>query len=467
MLQSLRNIWDIPDLRKRVLFTLGLLAVYRLGNHIPTPGMNTQALVDFFEQNKANWFGLVDMFSGGNLARVTIFALGIMPYISASIILQLLTVVWPFLEKLSKEGELGKRKITQYTRYGTVLLSIVQSMAIAAYLEKMTVSNSFHIVEHPGWSFRLMTVLTLTTGTAFIMWLGEQITERGIGNGMSLIIFAGIVVGFPRGAIDTFTMIQRGELSLFAALLLTTAMVLVTAAIVFMERGQRRIPVQYAKRVVGRRMYGGQTTHLPLRVNTSGVIPVIFASSIIAFPQTIASFFQANNPWMQAVSEQLHWGMPLYNLLYVSFIVFFCYFYTAIVFNPDDVAENMRKYGGFIPGIRPGKRTAEYLDHVLGRITFGGALYLALVAILPEFLISGFKVAPIPVIGAPLDIFLTENNLGWITEGLHLNFYFGGTSLLIVVGVAMDTVAQVEAQLIMRHYDGFSGKGGRRIRGRR
>ena len=467
MLQSLRNIWDIPDLRKRVLFTLGLLAVYRLGNHIPTPGMNTQALVDFFEQNKANWFGLVDMFSGGNLARVTVFALGIMPYISASIILQLLTVVWPFLEKLSKEGELGKRKITQYTRYGTVLLSIVQSMAIAAYLEKMTVSNSFHIVEHPGWSFRLMTVLTLTTGTAFIMWLGEQITERGIGNGMSLIIFAGIVVGFPRGLIDTFTMIHRGELSLFAALLLTGAMVLVTAAIVFMERGQRRIPVQYAKRVVGRRMYGGQTTHLPLRVNTSGVIPVIFASSIIAFPQTIASFFQANNPWMQAVSEQLHWGMPLYNLLYVSFIIFFCYFYTAIVFNPDDVAENMRKYGGFIPGIRPGKRTAEYLDHVLGRITFGGAIYLALVAILPEFLISGFKVAPIPVIGPPLDIFLTENNLGWITEGLHLNFYFGGTSLLIVVGVAMDTVAQVEAQLIMRHYDGFSGKGGRRIRGRR
>jgi len=467
MLQSLRNIWEIPDLRKRVLFTLGLLAVYRLGNHIPTPGMNTQALVDFFEQNKANWFGLVDMFSGGNLARVTIFALGIMPYISASIILQLLTVVWPFLEKLSKEGELGKRKITQYTRYGTVLLSIVQSMAIAAYLEKMTVSNSFHFVEHPGSSFRLMSVRILTTGTAFIMWLGEQITERGIGNGMSLIIFAGIVVGFPRGVIDTYTMIQRGELSLFAALLLTGAMVLVTAAIVFMERGQRRIPVQYAKRVVGRRMYGGQSTHLPLRVNTSGVIPVIFASSIIAFPQTIASFFQANNPWMQAVSEQLHWGMPLYNLLYVSFIVFFCYFYTAIVFNPDDVAENMRKYGGFIPGIRPGKRTAEYLDHVLGRITFGGAIYLALVAILPEFLISGFKVAPIPVIGPPLDISPTENNLGWITEGLHLNFYFGGTSLLIVVGVAMDTVAQVEAQLIMRHYDGFSGKGGRRIRGRR
>jgi len=468
MLQSLRNIWDIPDLRKRVLFTLGLLAVYRLGNHIPTPGINAKALIDFFEQNKANWFGLVDMFSGGNLAKVTIFALGIMPYISSSIILQLLTVVWPYLEKLSKEGELGRRKITQYTRYGTVLLSIVQSLGIAVYLERMTLNQSFHIVEHPGVAFKLMTVMTLTTGTAFIMWLGEQITERGIGNGMSLLIFAGIVVGFPRGMLSTLEMIRRGDLSLLATVFLMAMMVLVVAAIVFVERGQRRITVQYAKRVVGRRMYGGQSTHLPLRVNTSGVIPVIFASSIIAFPQTIASFFQANNPWMQSVSEQLKWGMPLYNLLYVSFIIFFCYFYTAIVFNPDDVAENMRKYGGFVPGIRPGKRTAEYLDHILGRITFGGAIYLALIALLPEFLMAGFKVAPIPLIGPPLDAFLSENNLGWITEGLHLNFYFGGTSLLIIVGVAMDTVAQVEAQLIMRHYDGFSGPGkGRRIRGRR
>ena len=467
MLQALRNIWDVPDLRKRVLFTLGLLAVYRLGNHVPTPGINAQSLIDFFEQNRGNWFGLVDMFSGGNLAKVTIFALGIMPYISASIILQLLTVVWPYLEKLSKEGELGRRKITQYTRYGTVLLSIIQSFGIAVYLERMTLSNQFKIVESPGWSFKLMTVLTLTTGTAFIMWLGEQITERGIGNGMSLIIFAGIVVGFPRAVIDTFQMIQRGELSILAALLLLAAMFAVVGAIVFVERGQRRIPVQYAKRVVGRRVYGGQTTHLPLRVNTAGVIPVIFASSIIAFPQTIASFFQANLPWMQSVAEQLTWGMPLYNILYVSFIIFFCYFYTAIVFNPDDVAENMRKYGGFIPGIRPGKRTSEYLDHILGRITFGGAIYLALVAILPEFLITGFKVAPIPVIGPPLDMFLSNNNLGWITEGLHLNFYFGGTSLLIVVGVAMDTIAQVEAQLVMRHYDGFTGRGGKRIRGRR
>ena len=462
MLQALRNIWDIPDLRKRVLFTLALLAVYRLGNHVPTPGINPQALIDFFEQNRSNWFGLVDMFSGGNLARVTIFALGIMPYISASIILQLLTVVWPFLEKLSKEGELGRRKITQYTRYGTVALSLVQSFGIAVYLERMTLSNQYKIVDHPGWGFRFLAVLTLTTGTAFIMWLGEQITERGVGNGMSLIIFAGIVVGFPRGVIDTFTMVQRGDLSLFSALILLVAMVLVVGVIVFVERGQRRIPVQYAKRIVGRRVYGGQTTHLPLRVNTAGVIPVIFASSIIAFPQTVASFFQANNPWMQNVADQLRWGMPLYNLLYVTFIIFFCYFYTSIVFNPDDVAENMRKYGGFIPGIRPGKRTSEYLDHILGRITFGGAIYLALVAILPEFLITGFKVAPLPLFGPQLDMFLSNNNLGWITEGLHLNFYFGGTSLLIVVGVAMDTIAQVEAQLIMRHYDGFTGKGGTR-----
>jgi len=467
MLQSLRNIWDVPDLRKRVLFTLGLLAVYRLGNHVPTPGINAQALIDFFDQNRGNWFGLVDMFSGGNLARVTIFALGIMPYISASIILQLLTVVWPYLEKLSKEGELGRRKITQYTRYGTILLSVIQSLGIAAYLERMTLSEKFRIVDSPGLGFKLMTVITLTTGTAFIMWLGEQITERGIGNGMSLLIFAGIVVGFPSALIDTVQRIGRSDLSLFAALVLVTMMVVVVGVIVFVERGQRRITVQYAKRVVGRRMYGGQSTHLPLRVNTSGVIPVIFASSIIAFPQTIASFFQANNPWMRALSEQLTWGMPLYNLLYISFIIFFCYFYTAIVFNPDDVAENMRKYGGFIPGIRPGKKTAEYLDHILGRITFGGAIYLAIIAILPEFLYTGFKVAPIPVIGAPLDMFFTENGLSWITEGLGVNFYFGGTSLLIVVGVAMDTVAQVEAQLVMRHYEGFTGKGGRRIRGRR
>ena len=467
MLQSLRNIWDIPDLRKRVLFTLGLLAVYRLGNVIPTPGVNATALIDFFEQNRGNWFGLVDMFSGGNLSKVTIFALGIMPYISASIILQLLTVVWPFLEKLSKEGELGRRKITQYTRYGTVALSLIQSYAIGAYLERLTVSGSFKVVEHPGIAFKLMTMLTLTTGTAFIMWLGEQMTDRGIGNGMSLIIFAGIVAGFPRGAIATFEQVRNQQLSIFAAAALMAVMVVVIAAVVFVERGQRRITVQYAKRVVGRRMYGGQSTHLPLRVNTSGVIPVIFASSIIMFPLTIADMFKENSPWLASLGENLRVGMPLYNVLYVTFIIFFCYFYTAIVFNPDDVAEGMRKHGGFIPGIRPGKRTAEYLEYILDRITFGGAVYLALIALLPEFLVSGFKVAPIPMIGPWLDAFFSDNGLDWITSGLNLGYVFGGTSLLIVVGVAMDTVAQVEAQLIMRHYDGFSGKGGRRIRGRR
>jgi preprotein translocase subunit SecY len=467
MLQSLRNIWDIPDLRKRVLFTLGLLAVYRMGNVIPTPGINAAALIDFFEQNRGNWFGLVDMFSGGNLSKVTIFALGIMPYISSSIILQLLTVVWPFLEKLSKEGEMGRRKITQYTRYGTVILAIIQGIGIAVFLENQTRSGNFNIVAEPGWGFRAMFVLTLTTGTAFIMWLGEQITDRGIGNGMSLIIFAGIVVGFPSAVIETYQKVQNGSISLFTVLLLMVMMVAVIGAIVFVERGQRRITVQYAKRVVGRRMMGGQSTHLPLRVNTSGVIPVIFASSIIAFPQTIADMLKDRVLWMGDVVTHLQSGMPLYNLLYVTFIIFFCYFYTAIVFNPDDVAENMRKYGGFIPGIRPGKRTAEYLEHILDRITFGGAVYLALIALLPEFLLRGFKAQYLPWVGPWLDAFLNNNNLGWVTEGLGLTFYFGGTSLLIVVGVAMDTVAQIEAQLIMRHYDGFTGKGGKRIRGRR
>jgi preprotein translocase subunit SecY len=464
MLQSLRNIWDIPDLRKRVLFTLGLLAVFRLGAHIPTPGINGEVLRQFFEQNRANWFGLVDMFSGGNLSNVTIFALGIMPYISASIILQLLTVVWPFLEKLSKEGELGRRKITQYTRYGTVILSIVQSLGIAVYLERV----QENLVVNPGWGFKLMTVLTLTTGTAFIMWLGEQITDRGVGNGMSLLIFAGIVVNFPSGLLEVVTKVTSGNLGLLATILLVGMMVVVIGVIVFVERGQRRITVQYAKRVVGRRMYGGQSTHLPLRVNTSGVIPVIFAASIIAFPQTILQWIAGQgSEWAQSLYQQLQWGYPLYYLLYVTFIIFFCYFYTSIVFNPEDVAENMRKYGGFVPGIRPGKRTAEHLDHVLSRITFGGAIYLALIALLPEFLIAGFKVAYLPWFGPRLDLFLHENGLGWITEGLGLQFTFGGTSLLIVVGVAMDTVSQIEAQLVMRHYDGFAGKGGRRIRGRR
>jgi preprotein translocase subunit SecY len=459
--ESLKNVFAVPDLRKRVLFTLGLLAVYRVGGHIPTPGINTQALAELADQARNTMFGLYDMFSGQNLSQMTIFALGIMPYISASIILQLLTVVWPYLERLSKEGELGRRKITQYTRYGTIVLSIVQSLGIAFFLENNTnMTGGLPLVYNPGWGFRLMTVLTLTTGSAFVMWLGEQITERGIGNGMSLIIFAGIVVGFIPGILGTLEQMSTGQVTLFQILALLVVMILVIAAVVFVERGHRRVTVQYAKRMVGRRMYGGSSTHIPLKVNTGGVIPVIFASSILAFPATFAQMFP-DGSWMRTMSDQLRMGMPLYNLLYVSGIIFFCYFYTAIVFNPDDVAENMRKYGGFIPGIRPGKRTAEYIDTILTRITLVGAIYLAIVAILPEFLITGFKVAPIPFIGPTLDQYAPR----WFTDGLGVQFYFGGTSLLIIVGVAMDTVQQVESQLIMRHYDGFMKK--TRIRGRR
>jgi preprotein translocase subunit SecY len=461
MIDSLRNIFQVGELRNRVLFTLGMLAVYRIGNHVVVPGVNTDALALLAEQARNTMFGLYDMFSGQNLSKMTIFALGIMPYISASIILQLLTVVWPYLERLSHEGELGRRKITQYTRYGTIGLSIVQAAAIALFLERQTnIAGGLPLVYHGGWGFRLMTILTLTTGSALVMWIGEQITERGIGNGMSLIIFAGIVVGLPRAVLTTFDQLRTGQMGIIRLLLLVVMMVVVIAAIIFMERGQRRVTVQYAKRLVGRRMYGGTSTHIPLKVNTGGVIPVIFASSLLAFPATIAGVF-SNGGWVQKLVTQLAYGMPLYNLLYVTGIIFFAYFYTAIIFNPDDVAENMRKYGGFVPGIRPGKRTAEYIDTILTRITLVGAVYLALIAILPEFLITGFKVAPIPFIGERLDAVLPE----WFTQGMNVTFYFGGTSLLIIVGVAMDTVQQVESQLIMRHYDGFMKK--TRIRGRR
>jgi preprotein translocase subunit SecY len=460
---SVKNLFAVAELRKRVLFTLGLLVVYRIGGHIPTPGVNSAAIALMAEQARNTMFGLYDMFSGQNLSKMTIFALGIMPYISASIILQLLTVVWPYLERLSKEGELGRRKITQYTRYGTIALSVVQALGIAIWLERQTqIAGGLPLVYNPGWGFRFLTVLTLTTGTTLIMWLGEQITERGIGNGMSLIIYAGIVVNFPRAIIATFDQMRTGQLGLIRIILLIAVMVLVVAAIIFVERGSRRVTVQYAKRVVGRRMYGGASTHIPLKVNTGGVIPVIFASSILAFPATIAQML-SNQPggWADIITQQLSMGMPLYNLLYISGIIFFAYFYTAIIFNPDDVAENMRKYGGFVPGIRPGKRTAEYIDTILTRITLAGAIYLALIAILPEFLITGFRVAPIPFIGERLDAVLPR----FITEGIGVQFYFGGTTLLIIVGVAMDTIQQVESQLIMRHYDGFMKK--TRIRGRR
>ena len=461
MVESLKNIFAIPDLRNRVLFTLAVLGVFRIGRHIPTPGVNTEALAILAEQASNTMFGFYDMFSGGNLTRVTIFALGIMPYISASIILQLLTVVWPYLERLSKEGELGRRKITQYTRYGTILLCVVQAMGIAIFLERQTsIAGGLPLVYAPGWGFRLMTVLTLTTGTCFIMWLGEQITERGVGNGMSLIIFAGIVVGLPSAVLATVDQLRTGQMGLFRLIILLGLMILVVGAVVFIERGQRRVTVQYAKRVVGRRMYGGSSTHIPLKVNTGGVIPVIFASSILAFPATIAGVFPAGG-WGQAVTDQLGFGMPLHYLLYVAGIIFFAYFYTAIIFNPDDVAENMRKYGGFVPGIRPGKRTAEHIDTILTRITLVGAIYLASVAILPDLLITGFKVGAIPIVGERLDVLLPR----FITDGMGVTFYFGGTSLLIIVGVSMDTVNQVESQLIMRHYDGFMKK--TRIRGRR
>src|SRR6476620_2950282 len=460
MENSLKNIFAVSELRNRVLFTLGLLGVYRIGHRITVPGVNIGALSELANQMQNQMFGLYDMFSGGNLSKVTIFALGIMPYISASIILQLLTVVWPYLEKLSKEGELGRRKITQYTRYGTILLSVGQALGIAIFLERQTkITGGLPLVLHPGLAFRLMTVLTLTTGTCFIMWLGEQITERGIGNGMSLIIYAGIVVGFPRAVLQTFDQMRTGQIGLIRILFLLVFMAVVIAAIIFVERAHRRVTVQYAKRVVGRRMYGGSSAHIPLKVNTGGVIPVIFASSILAFPATIAQAFPGRIA--ETVSQQLGFNMPLYNLLYVAGIIFFTYFYTAIIFNPDDVAENMRKYGGFVPGIRPGKRTAEYIDTILTRITLAGAIYLALIALLPNFLISGFKVAPIPFVGDWLDANLPK----FVTEGMNVTFFFGGTSLLIVVGVAMDTVQQVESQLIMRHYDGFMKK--TRIRGRR
>ncbi len=459
MIESFRNIFAIPDLRKRIIFTFALLGVYRLGAFIPTPGVDPQAIAEFTKAAQGTVLGFLNLFSGGALGRMTVFALGIMPYISASIILQLLTVVWPYLEKLSKEGELGRRKITQYTRYGTVLLSVIQSLGISFFLERTTAPGGAPLVPHPGWGFRLMTVLTLTTGTAFVMWLGEQISERGVGNGISLIIFAGIVVGLPRAIMNTITDVRTGSMSIITVVILIVFMVAVVAAIVFMERAQRRIPIQYAKRVVGRRVYGGQSTYLPLRLNTGGVIPVIFAASIMSFPQTIGQMIQ--HPWLKKITTALAWGEPLYNLIYFISIIFFCYFYTSIIFNPEDTAENMQKYGGFIPGIRPGRPTAEFIDKVLTRITFVGAIYLALVAILPEILIAGFKVATIPFIGPTLDAILPR----WFTEGLGVKFFFGGTSLLIVVGVAMDTVQQIESQLVMRHYDGFMRRG--RLRGRR
>jgi len=435
VIEGFSNSVKIPELRKRLVFTAVMLAVYRLGVHVPTPGIDGTAIAAFMRQQTNNVMGMVRMFSGGALERFSIFSLGIMPYISASIILQLLTVVIPYLEKLSKEGEMGRRKITQYTRYGTIVLSLLQSFFIAFGLESVEAPGGGAVVFHPGWYFRLMTMITLTTGTAFIMWLGEQVTERGIGNGISLIIFSGIVASLPSAVGSTLEYIRLGELPLFVAIFVAALMVVVVGAIIVMERGQRRIPVQYAKRVVGRRMYAGQSSHLPLKINTSGVIPPIFASSILLFPATITNFI--DHPVAQWISTHLAPNTWIYYLTYVGLIIFFCYFYTAVSFNPTDVADNLKKFGGYIPGIRPGQRTAEYIDHVLVRITLPGALYVAAVCVLPTILIDRFRVP----------------------------FYFGGTALLIVVGVALDTIAALQTHMITRSYEGFMKRG--RIRGRR
>ena len=431
-----QNIFKIPELKKRVLMTLAFLIVYRIGVHVPVPGIDSIALASFFAKAKGTLLGLFDMFSGGAFEKLSVFALGIMPYISASIILQLLTVVIPHLERLSKEGEQGRKKITQYTRYGTVVLSMIQGFGISVGLESMTSPGGAPVVIYPGWEFRLMTVITLTAGTAFIMWLGEQITERGIGNGISLIIFAGIVCRLPVAIANTFRLVSTGEMSIFLVIILLVLMIAVVGVIIFVEQGQRRIPVQYAKRIIGRKMYGGQSTHLPLKINTSGVIPPIFASSIMMFPATIASFIKIE--WVQGIATALTPGNAVYELIFVGLIFFFCYFYTAVTFNPVDVAENMKKHGGYIPGIRPGKRTSDYIDRVLTRITLGGAFYVSCICVLPSILITKVNVP----------------------------FYFGGTALLIVVGVAIDTISQIESHMISRHYEGFLKKGGARIKGR-
>ncbi len=468
MLEKLTNIFRIPELRTRVLFTLGLLAIYRLGAWVPTPGINHDMLAQFFNQNSGSLLGLGDLFTGGNLRKLTIFALGIMPYITASIIFQLLTVIYEPLAKLQKEGEMGRRKITQWTRYVTVLLGIVQSTAYALMLTNT--STGAPMVTMTKWGFIPLCVVTLTAGTAFIMWLGEQITERGIGNGMSLLIFTGIVVGLPKGIAELYNKATTGAWGAFtpiAILILMGLMIAVVAFIIFVERSERRIPVQYAKRIVGRKMMGGQSTHLPLKVNSGGVMPVIFASSILSAPLLLGGLSLFGSPKLQdtaflgPIFRAIAPGEPFYELASAIAIILFAYFYISIVFRPDDIADNMRKYGGFIPGIRPGKRTSDFINDVLTRITLVGAIYLIIIWIIPTLLISGIHFNHLPLIGSFFD-----RLPNFVTHGLGVNFYFGGTSLLIVVGVAMDTVQQIESQLIMRHYDGFSPKSGR-IRGRK
>ena len=465
MMESVKSIWEIADLRKRILFTLLMMAVYRLGSFIPTPGINAAVFQQFFNQMGGTLFGLLSMFSGGSLNRLTVFALGIMPYITAQIILQLLAVVSPTLEKLQKEGELGRRKITDYTRWMTVGLSAFQAFGIAIALQREN-GMGVPMVRHPGAGFIFSTVLTLCAGAVFIMWIGEQITSRGIGNGMSLLIFAGIVVGLPSAMGNLYSNVFVTRIwSPLRLIFLLVFMLAIVAFIVFFERGERRIPIQYAKRIVGRKMMGGVSTHLPLKVNSGGVMPIIFAVSLLTFPQTIGLFWKSGvfGEFVNGFLKLFAWGEPLYTVTYVVLILFFAHFYLSIIYNPDEVADNVRKQGGFIPGIRPGKRTADYVDGVLTKITWVAGIYLAIVALIPEIMLAGLRLNHLPswLGGAWFDAHMP----GWLLHGMNIHFYFGGASLLIVVGVAMDTVQQVEAQLIMRHYEGFLKKG--RVRGRR
>lgn len=441
MLESIKNIFKIPELKKRVIFTLLVLFVERIGTHVPVPGINSRVLLEFFSANQGGGLlGLYDLFAGGAFSRATVFALGIMPYISASIIIQLLGAVMPYFQRLQKEGEEGRKKITQYTRYGTVLIASLQAYGVSIFLESIRVQSGLLAVPDPGWGFRLLTIMTLTAGTILIMWFGEQITERGIGNGTSLIIFVGIIARFPVALLDEFQQIQSGNRELLAEVLLFAIMVACVAVVVALTQGTRKIPVQYAKRVVGRKVYGGQSTHIPLRVNTAGVMPIIFAQSIMFIPQTVAQFFPKSE-FMQGIAGMFDLNSTVYWVIYGLLIVFFTYFYTAIAFNPVDVADNMKKHGGFIPGVRPGKHTSEFIDNILIKITLPGSIFLAVIAVFPHIITRVMNVSH------------------------NFASFFGGTSLLIIVGVALDTLQHLESHLLMRHYDGFMK--GSRLKGRR
>jgi len=465
---AIQNIFKVPELRRRVLFTLGLLAIYRFGSHVTAPGVNKAQLEQVWSQFSGTLLGVLDLFSGGNFRTISVLALGVTPYITASIILQLMTVISPQLKKIQEEGEIGRQKINQWTRYLTVGLCAIQTFFVAQFLRTQAIIPD-------SYGYVLSTVITLTAGTIFVMWIGEQITERGIGNGISLIIFAGIAIGLPNAVVQISERVRGGDtVQAIGVIFLVAVLVALIALIVYVESARRKITMNYARRQIGQEVVGAQQTTLPLKINMGGVIPVIFASSVLALPQTLLSAFPAdpNNPnstWsrVQAFFQQFHGGDPFYELIFIGLIVLFTFFYITVIFNVEEVADNLRKNGGYIPGVRPGAPTADYLNTILTRLTIIGAIYLAFVAFVPQLLLSGFNVARIPFIGTSLDAFLTQTpGLSWIPTGLGYQFFFGGTSLLILVGVAMDTVAQIEAQLVMRNYEGFLGAGSR-LRGRR